>query len=63
MMRHCCPEKLWVPRHWRCSRPGWIGSWAPDLVHGNFVHGRGIGTGWPLRPPPTQAIVSFEKSL
>lgn len=23
-----CPEKLWVPCHWWCSRPGWMGSWA-----------------------------------
>jgi len=25
-------ERLWMPRSWRCSRPGWIGSWQPDLV-------------------------------
>ena len=23
-----CPEKLWVPNPWRCSRPGWMGPWA-----------------------------------
>jgi len=22
------PEKLWMPRPWRCSRPGWMGLWA-----------------------------------
>jgi len=22
---HSCPEKLWVPHPWRCSRPGWMG--------------------------------------
>ena len=21
-----CPEKLWMPHPWRCSRPGWMGS-------------------------------------
>ena len=25
---HSCPEKLWVPHPWRCSRPGWMGPWA-----------------------------------
>ena len=23
-----CPERLWMPRPWRCSRPGWMGSQA-----------------------------------
>ena len=23
-----CPEKLWMPHPWRCSRPGWMGPWA-----------------------------------
>jgi len=23
-----CPERLWMPRPWRCSRPGWMGPWA-----------------------------------
>lgn len=22
------PEKLWMPRTWKCSRPGWVGFWA-----------------------------------
>ena len=22
---HSCPEKLWMPHLWRCSRPGWMG--------------------------------------
>ena len=21
-------ERLWMPRPWRCSRPGWMGPWA-----------------------------------
>jgi len=25
---HSCPEKLWVPHPWRCSRPNWIWLWA-----------------------------------
>ena len=24
----CCPERLWMPLPWRCSRPGWMGPWA-----------------------------------
>ena len=24
----CCPERLWMPHPWRCSRPGWMGPWA-----------------------------------
>ena len=27
-----CPERLWMPRPWRCSRPGWMGPWQPGLV-------------------------------
>uniref|UniRef100_A0A8C2SZK3 Melanocortin 2 receptor accessory protein n=1 Tax=Coturnix japonica TaxID=93934 RepID=A0A8C2SZK3_COTJA len=23
-----CPGRLWMPRPWRCSRPGWTGPWA-----------------------------------
>uniref|UniRef100_A0A8C2T0S5 Elastin n=1 Tax=Coturnix japonica TaxID=93934 RepID=A0A8C2T0S5_COTJA len=23
-----CPGRLWMPRPWRCSRPGWMGPWA-----------------------------------
>ena len=23
-----CPEKLWLPPPWQCSRPGWTGLWA-----------------------------------
>ena len=23
-----CPERLWMPCPWRCSRPGWMGPWA-----------------------------------
>ena len=23
-----CSERLWMPRPWRCSRPGWMGPWA-----------------------------------
>ena len=22
-----CPERLWMPCPWRCSRPGWMGPW------------------------------------
>ena len=23
-----CPERLWMPHLWRCSKPGWMGPWA-----------------------------------
>jgi len=23
-----CPEKLWMPPPWKCSRPGWMELWA-----------------------------------
>ena len=23
-----CLEKQWIPHPWRCSRPGWMGTWA-----------------------------------
>lgn len=23
-----CPEKLWMPHPWKCSRPDWMGPWA-----------------------------------
>ena len=25
---HSCPERLWMPHPWRCSRPSWMGPWA-----------------------------------
>jgi len=27
-----CPEKLWMPRPWRCSRAGWMGPWVACLA-------------------------------
>jgi len=36
-----CPEKLWMPHPWRCSRPGQMGLfWQHDLVVGNCIHSR-----------------------
>jgi len=23
-----CPEKLWIPHHWKCLQSGWMGLWA-----------------------------------
>jgi len=23
-----CPERLWIPRPWRCAKPGWMRPWA-----------------------------------
>jgi len=28
MCWNSCPERLWMPHPWRCSRPGWMGPWA-----------------------------------
>jgi len=38
-----CPEVLWMPHPWTCSRPGWMGFEQPSLVEGVAAHGRG---GW-----------------
>ena len=32
---HCCPEGVWMPHPWRCSRPGWMSAGQPELVWGN----------------------------
>lgn len=43
-----CPEKLWMPYVWGCSRSVWIGirqpDLVPDLVGGNPACSRGVGT-------------------
>ena len=44
-----CPERLWMPHPWRCSRPGWTGpgaawfsitcgDWWPCMQHGLELH-------------------------
>ena len=59
-----CPERLWMPCPWRCSRPGWMrplaawsgiryGGWWPCLWQGS----------WNLMILPTQAILWFYDSL
>ena len=58
-----CPEKLWMPHPWRCSRPGRMGpghpELVPDLLVGNPANVRRTGTRWCLRSLPTQAILFF----
>ncbi|GAB0179741.1 hypothetical protein GRJ2_000439400 [Grus japonensis] len=39
-----CPEKLWMPPPWKCSRPGWMRFGWPGLVEGVPACGRGVGT-------------------
>ena len=34
-----------VPHPWRCSRLGWIGPWAAELVGGSPAHSRELGLG------------------
>jgi len=34
-----------LPHPWRHSSPGCLGSRQPELVAGNPVHGRGVGSG------------------
>ena len=33
-----CPERLWMPCPWRCSRPGWMGPWTAwsSIRHGGW---------------------------
>lgn len=42
-----CPERSWMPHHWRCSKPGW-GPEQPSPVLDKEVGGpdsvRGVGT-------------------
>jgi len=51
-----CPEKLWMPNSWRCSRPGWMGPWAAwsDEEQPCWE--------WALRSLLTQAILWFHIS-
>ena len=55
-----CPERLWMPHPWRCSRPGWMGPWAAwsDIRYGRWLPCLwwGVGASWSLRSLPTQAI-------
>jgi len=61
------PERLWMPRPWRCSRPGWMGTWAawssitcrgwwPCLWLGG-------GDSWSLTSLPTWAFLWFCDSV
>jgi len=58
-----CPERLWMPHPWRCSRPGWMGPWTAwsSIKCGGWwpCLWRGIGAWWSLRSLPTQAILWF----
>ena len=54
-----CPEKLWLPPPWQCSRPGWTGLWAPCSGRRGPCPWQGGGTGWALRFLPTQTIRWF----
>ena len=54
---HSCPENLWVPHPWRCSRSvrmgpsaAWAGGWQPCPQHG-------VGKRLSLRSLPTQCIL------
>lgn len=53
--------KLWMkslhPEVFKAKMGG--GTWQPDRMGGNPTHGRGTGTGWPLKSPPTHAILWF----
>jgi len=62
-----CPERLWMPRPWRCSRPGWMrpwatwsskwGGWWPCLAGGLEIHDP-----WgPFQPRPFCDSVIGEK--
>jgi len=53
-----CPEKLWVPHPWRCSRPGWMGPRAVWAAGGTQLTA-GVGAGGALRSLPTQTILWF----
>ena len=52
-----CPEKLWMLHPWKCSRPGWVGSWATWSGGWQACPWQGAGTGWYLRSLPTKAIL------
>ena len=66
MLCHCladcfihCPEKLWMPPHRKCSRPGWRGLWATWSSGRCPCPWQGVGTRWYLRALPTQTILWF----
>ena len=46
-----CPEGLWMPHPWRCSRPGWMGSGQPGRVPDLEVGGSPCGSGVELSDP------------
>ena len=45
-----CPEMLWLPHIWRCSRPGWMGPGHPGLVPDLEVGGPPVAGGVELDP-------------
>ena len=64
-----CPERLWMPHPWRCSKPYWMEAWAAwssiqlDVEVGGPTCGRGVGAWWSLRSLSTQAILWFYNSM
>jgi len=56
---HSCPEKLWVPHPWRCSRLGWMVPRATWSSRWQPCPRQWVGTEWTLRSLPTQAIPLF----
>ena len=47
-----------VPDPWRCSRPGWMGPWAAELVGSSSAHGRGWGwVGFEVLYKPSFSVI------
>ena len=53
------PEKLWLPRPWKCSGLGWMGLWATWSSGRCPCPWQGLGTRWSLKSLPTQPILWF----
>jgi len=56
-----CLEKLWVLHPWRCSRPGWMGSWATWSSGWCLCLWKGSWNWGSLRSLPTQTIPWFSE--
>lgn len=52
-----CPESLWKPHPWKCSRPGCMRLWA------TWSSGRWVGTRWSLTSLQTQNNLWFYDTL
>lgn len=60
--QHSCPEKLWMPLPWRCSRQGWMGPWIAWAGGEQPCPLQGVGTwvSFKVSSNPSSSLILWE---